>query len=171
MISEVEHDTGPGEFKYSSVVYVWNDTVNNRSLALHITTGAPSGDLSLGPFTRCVYHTLETINAIPESNGFVMLHFLPDTLGMDVTMLPVGDNHTKLDTELKGGDGFRVMLDQVVTCCELRSLQLDTVRILYNDPADIVSNHSEVAIVHELNVSIVNNQDIAGFLAVVANRT
>lgn len=159
-----EEDSGPGEYTHSSCVYVWHE--EGRSWAFHRTpTGVEKDDLRLGSITRIVYHTLETVEAVPDSNLFVMLHFLPDSSTVDITMLPVGDEtaRTEMDAGLKAGDGFGEVFAHIVGLCKDVE-RADNVRILFNTPQDL-GDASKLAIVHELNSKVVSG-DVGEFLQV-----
>lgn len=158
-----EEDAGPGAYTHTSCIYVFHEEA--QSWALHVATGGvEKEDLQLGSITRIVYHTLETVGAMPASNGFLMLHYLPDSCGVDVTMLPVGGEEARkaLDDELKEGSGFGRVFKHIVNLCQTR--RADGVRILFNTPEDL-GNAAKLAIVHELNAKVVPG-DVAEFLSV-----
>ena len=163
-VESLQEDEGPGAYEYMSVINVWHG--DGRSVALH---AAPSGiakeDRQLGTVTRAVYHTLETAGSVPGDNTFVALHFLPDEMAVDVTMLPVGDERVRgaQDAALKSGpEGFQALITHVVECCRGKGGRLDTVRILYNDPGDFATP-SKIAIVQEMDTKV-SSVDVAGFL-------
>ncbi len=147
-----EEDSGPGDYSHVSTVYVWHD--EGQSWAFHLApTGVAKDELRLGTITRTAYHTLETVDAIRDANGFLMLHFLPDSNNVDITMLPVGEEQAReaLDAELKNRSGFQAVFSRIVELC--KSDRADCVRVLYNAPKDL-GDASKLAIVHELNARI-----------------
>lgn len=161
-----EEDAGPGNYTHTSCIYVWHE--QGQSWAFHRTaSGVPKEDLRLGTITRIVYSTLETVGAVPESNGFLMLHFLPDSSTVDITMLPVGDDEKreKLDAELKAG-GFGEVFSRVVDLCQTE--RADNVRILFNAHEDL-GDASKLAIVHEINARVVP-ADVDQFVGVATGK-
>jgi len=160
-------EKGPGEYTYTSSVYVYHG--ETHSLALHVVPENIERDkMCLGPVARAVYHTLETVDSIPRDHCFIMLHFIQDGgFNVDVTMLPVGDEsfRTQLDSQLKAGrEGFQSILFEAINMC-VSDKKVDSVNLLYNTGGDIVSNQSKIAIVHELG-SRVNRDVVKGFLNV-----
>jgi len=110
---------------------------------------------------RAVYHTLETVDSIPRDHCFIMLHFIQDGgFNVDVTMLPVGDETARIqmDSQLKAGrEGFQSILFDAISMC-VSDKKVDNVSLLYNSMGDIVSNQSQIAIVHELGTCV--NRDV-----------
>jgi hypothetical protein len=158
-----EEDAGPQGFKHTSTVYVWHD--EGMSWALHFaTSGISKEDLRLGTITRVAYHTLETVDSLPNENGFLMLHTLPDSNNLDITMLPVGDDEARenINEGLRDGSGFGKVLSHVVDLCR-GSERADCVRILFNTPKDL-DDASKIAIVHEIN-GVVDKTHIDAFLS------
>ena len=161
-------DQGPGEYTFTSSVYVSHG--ETHSLALHIVPENIERDkMCLGPVARAVYHTLETVDSIPRDHCFIMLHFIQDGgFNVDVTMLPVGDEsaRTQLDSQLKAGrEGFQSILFEAINMCASADKKVDNVNLLYNSMGDIVSNQSKIAIVHELG-TCVNQEVVKKFLNV-----
>jgi hypothetical protein len=155
---ETQSEEGPGEYTHSSTTYISHNMGRGVSLGLHIVPENIERDqMCLGPVARAVYHTLETVDAIPRDHCFVMLHFIQDGgFNVDVTMLPVGDEsaRSQLDSQLKAGrEGFESTLFEAINMC-VSDKKVDNVSLLYNSMGDIVSNQSKIAIVHELGTSV-----------------
>lgn len=156
-VQNLEECEGPGEFTYASQVYVYHNKSDGVSYALHICPESLSPeDKCLGALTRAAYHTLETIESIEATQCFVMVNIAKE-LVLDVTMLPVGNPDTlaALDARLKSGEaGFQTLLDQIIYMCTTPGVKVDVVKFLYESMNDIVSNQSNIAIVHELRTHV-----------------
>lgn len=151
-VTELEGCESPGNFTHCSRSFVWSSPELN--IGIHIVPFELTHEqLQLGTITRATYHTLETVGAMDSQACFVMLHYVPSTKNVHVTMLPVGDDdiRNRMDAELKSGkDGFNNLLERVKAkiLSGYRS-KPNGVFILYNAPGDL-DTPSKVVIVHEL---------------------
>ena len=163
-----EPDEGPGSFQYTSTVCVWPGQPN---LALHVFPQDLNQDsLPLGPVTRAAYHALESVQtALQPDAGFVMVHFVPSTSNVHVTMMPVGPAHERacLDKELKNGaNGFTSLVRSLAVHAR-DGCKYNQVSVLYNTPEDLASTSSNIAIVHELDIMRGPSSQVANFIDLV----
>ena len=155
MIEEADAREGPGHFNHTSHSYVWPGEELN--LGVHLLPGEFSHEeVRLGLITRATYQALESVSGgLNDAACFVMLHYEPASHNVHVTMLPVGEEESRvrLDAQLKSGtDGFNNLLSGVIG--KLKSgVSPNGVSILYNTPADL-DTPSKVATVHELGVNV-----------------
>ena len=162
----MEEGEGPGSFTYTSHTYVWPAPYLN--IGIHILPADLTPDtLQLGTITRAAYHALATVEHGLEHDGcFVMIHYVPSTQNVHVTMLPVGEEEarTNIDTGLKSGrQGFSNLLEHVVEMIH-SNRKTNGVFILYNAPDDLATP-TKVAIVHEIGVVV---PDLGEFMSAIA---
>lgn len=147
-------EEGPGLFTYTSSAYVW--PAHDLNIGVHILPHELTHEtLQLGTITRATYHTLETVqHGLVQSGCFILIHYVPSTQTVHVTMLPVGDeqHRASLDHELKNGKtGMTKLLGYLRKKVDEEPHSSNAVHILYNTPDDL-NSHSKLAIVHEMGV-------------------
>lgn len=156
MIVPVEHEEEtPPTFNHASVMYVWQDASCGVSLGLHVTPpDMVAKKLDLGTVTRLGHYILRDHDAIPDTNLFVIIHYVHTSEEVHVTMLPVGDDVKReaMDAQMKTMDGFRDVLQSLVQLCRGdKQARMDSVQVLYNAPEHVRhESGGEIAVVHEL---------------------
>lgn len=160
---------GLADYDNSSVVYMWHD--EGMSVGLHITPAHIKKEkLDLGTITRLTHYTLSDVNSFPDNNLFLLIHYIPSSNEIHLTMLPVGDDakHEALDAQLKTMDGFGKIMESVINlCCGKETRRMDTVKVMYNAPEDVCNGSgADIAVVHELT-SRVDDTLVASFMKTV----
>ena len=149
---EEDDPVGPRDYKYTSTVYVLNQ--QKCSMALHIVPeGLRKETLDLGTITRIVHYSLDT--SIPEENVYMMVHFVPDEKAVHVTMLPVGcpEAREETDKKMKSDQGFSGLIAECMELCASEE-PIDSVRIMYDSPADVNRENADIAVVTEMGTNV-----------------
>lgn len=163
-----QEDDGPGNFAHVSNIYVWPSPEVNLGVHL-VPNGFTETDLHLQMLTRASYHTLESIEDGVNTEGcFVMVHYIPSTQNIHVTMLSEGNPTYKkeIDQSLKEGNDGIVLLVERVKDLILGGSVANGVFIMFDHPNELEKG----AIVCERN-STVSSPEMEAFLRAITPNT